>query len=377
VTSTWDVVVVGGGAIGAACARELALAGQQVLVVESGGELGQAWRAAGGMLAPQIEADGDDVLLDLGLKSRDMYASLTGALRDTTGIDIGLWQEGIARVAADSDEALVLQAKVAWQQAHGHPSEWLDATEIRRRWPWLGPMVGALWAPTDGALEPTRLVEALLTDARRLGATVINDRIRALDRSGQRITGVTGHIGHYSTAAVVIAAGAWSPLIEGLPRQLPVTPVRGQMAALRWPEGVHRAIIYQKDSYILARGPEAILGSTMEYVGFHPEVTASGLAGIFSSTITLSPSLARGKIRRSWAGLRPITPDGLPIIGAEPDLPGLWYATGHGRNGILLAALTGRVVAQMVGGEPSVEDLSRVSVTRFAPDLRVSPAPRL
>jgi glycine oxidase len=368
--------VVGGGAIGAACARELALAGHQVLVLESGGENGQAWRAAAGMLAPQIEADADDILLDLGLKSRDRYASLASALRDTTGIDIGLWQEGIARVAADSAEATVLESKVAWQRAQGHPCGWLDETEVRLRWPWLGPMAGALWAPSDGAVEPTRLVEALLTDARRLGATVIKDRIRRLDRDRQRVVGVTGDAGSYSAAAVIIAAGAWSPLIEGLPRQLPVVPVRGQMAALRWPEGVDRAIIYQKDSYILARGDEAILGSTMEYVGFHPEVTANGLAGIFSATMNLCPSLVRSKIRRSWAGLRPVTPDGLPIIGPEPDLPGLWYATGHGRNGILLAALTGQVVAQMVGGEPAIEDLSRVAVTRFAEDLGVNPAPR-
>jgi glycine oxidase len=368
--------VVGGGAIGAACARELALAGQQVLVLESGGEIGQAWRAAGGMLAPQIEADADDVLLDLGLQSRDRYASLASALRDTTDIDIGLWQEGIARVAADSAEATVLQSKVAWQRAQGHACEWLEPTEIRLRWPWLRPTVGALWAPSDGALEPTRLVQALLTDARRLGATVVQDRIRRLDRVRQRVVGVTGDAGSYSAAAVVIAAGAWSPLIEGLPRPLPVAPVRGQMAALRWPEGVERAIIYQKDSYILARGDEAILGSTMEYVGFQPEVTANGLAAIFSATMSLCPSLVRAKIRRSWAGLRPVTPDGLPIVGPEPDLSGLWYATGHGRNGILLAALTGRLVAQMVGGEPLAENLSRIAVTRFAADTGVNPAPR-
>jgi glycine oxidase len=375
VTFTSDIIVVGGGAIGAACARELALAGQQVLVLESGGETGQAWRAAGGMLAPQIEADADDVLLDLGLKSRDRYANLASALQDTTGIDIGLWQEGIARVAADAAEARVLQSKVAWQRAQGHPCEWLDPSEIRRRWAWLGPMVGALWAPSDGALEPTRLVEALLTDARRLGATVIHDRVRRLDRDRQRVLGVTGEAGSYSAASVVIAAGAWSPLIEGLPRQLPVTPVRGQMAALRWPEGVERAIIYQKDSYILARGDEAILGSTMEHVGFHPEVTAKGLAGILSATMTLCPSLVRAKIRRSWAGLRPITPDGLPIVGPEPDLSGLWYATGHGRNGILLAALTGWLIAQMVRGEPFGEDLSRIAATRFAADPGINAVP--
>jgi glycine oxidase len=368
VTAIWDVIVVGGGAVGASCARELATAGHRVLVIEAGGQVGQAWRAAAGMLAAQIEADANDALLHLGLESRDRYASLAESLRETTGIDVGLWQKGIARVAMDEAEAQVLQSKVAWQQSHHYSCEWLGETEVRHRWPWLGPLAGALWAPSDGALEPTSLVEALLADARRLGATTQSDRIHRLDLAGPSVRGVTGQGGDYQARAVVIAAGAWSPLIDGLPRQLPVTPVRGQMAAIRWPEDVPRAIIYQKDSYILARGKEAILGSTMEHAGFHPEVTATGLAQIFSATAALSPGLVRAKVRRSWAGLRPLTPDGLPIIGPDPDVAGLWYATGHGRNGILLAAITGHLIARMISGEPVVEDLSSVRVSRFASD---------
>ena len=108
---------------------------------------GQAWRAAGGMLAPQIEADGDDPLLELGLAAREHYQALATALQETTGIDMGLWREGIARVASDRAEAGALRSKVAWQQQQGHACDWLDADEVRRRWPWLGPAVGALWAP--------------------------------------------------------------------------------------------------------------------------------------------------------------------------------------------------------------------------------------
>ena len=104
------------------------------------------------------------------------------------------------------------------------------------------------------------------------------------------------------------------------------------MAALPWPAGVGRAIVYHKDCYMLARAGEAILGSTMEHVGFQAEVTPEGMAGIFAATLALCPALIRAKVRRTWAGLRPMTPDGLPIIGGEPRLPGLWYATGHGRN---------------------------------------------
>lgn len=360
-----DVIVVGGGAIGAACARELAAIGRRVLVIESGGEAGQAWRAAGGMLAPQIEAGPADPALQLGLAGRELYQRLATTLQHHTGIDIGLWREGIARVAIDSADAAELQTKVAWQQGQGYACEWLENGELRRRWPWLGPASGALWAPQEGALDPRELVRALLADAQRMGATIANDRVLEIEQSGGRIAGVRATAARYSAPDVVVAAGAWSRQIEGLPRELPVQPVRGQMAAVPWPQGMARAIVYNKDSYILARGNEAILGSTMEYVGFRPEVTPEGLAQIFAATLALCPALVRAKIRRSWAGLRPVTPDGLPIIGAEPELPGLWYATGHGRNGILLAGITGELISHLiVGTRPSV-DVGPFSPQRF------------
>jgi glycine oxidase len=365
VTPNYDVIVVGGGAIGAACARELAAHGRRVLVIEQGGDRGQAWRAAAGMLAPQIEADESDPLLRLGLAAREHYEPLAATLHETTGIDIGLWREGIARVATESSEAATLQAKVAWQQRQGYACEWLDADQLRKRWPWVGPAVGALWAPRDGALDPGRLVGALLTDAKRLGATVVDDRVTAIDQREDRVCGVRGEAGEYRAPEVVIAAGAWSGQITNLPRQLPIRPVRGQMAALPWPQGVERAIVYRNDCYILARGGEAILGSTMEEAGFRPEVTSQGLAGILATTLSLCPALIRAKVRRTWAGLRPMTPDGLPVIGAEPRLPGLWYATGHGRNGILLAGLTGALVRQLIAGERPSQDLTAFTPARF------------
>jgi glycine oxidase len=317
------------------------------------------------MLAPQIEADANDPMVEFGLVARDHYSQLAAALRETTGLDLGLWQEGIARVAGDDAEAAELKAKVAWQRRQGYACEWLEPGEIRQRWPWLGPTVGALWAPRDGALDPGQLVRALLADAQRSGAAIIQDRVLGIDRSSDRIEGVTGEAGRYFAGDVVLAAGAWSGLVRGIPRPVPVEPVRGQMAALPWPPGIERAIVYNKDCYLLARAGEAILGSTMEHVGFQPEVTSAGLAQIFAATLSLCPGLMRAKVRRSWAGLRPMTSDGLPIIGAEPELPGLWYATGHGRNGILLAGLTGVLLRQLIDGEQPVVNLQAYRASRF------------
>jgi glycine oxidase len=365
VPSTHDVIVIGGGAVGAACARELASAGRRVLVLEPGGSQGQAWKAAGGMLAPQIEAGAGDPLLDLGLAGREHYRALAAALEDSTGIDVGLWQEGIARVASSDAEAAELRSKVTWQQQQGYLCDWLDPGEVRQRWPWLGQTTGALWARQDGALDPQQLVRALLADARQLGAGVATDRAIRIDHDGHRVKGVIGEADRYSADHVVIAAGAWSALLEGLPRPIPVQPVRGQMAALPWPSAIAPAIVYNKDCYLLARSGEAILGSTMEYVGFRSEVTSAGLAQIFAATLLLYPSLARTKVRRTWAGLRPMTPDGLPIIGEEPLLSGLWYATGHGRSGILLAGITGVIVRQLVDREAAMKDVRAFAADRF------------
>ena len=364
-TRSFDVIVVGGGPVGAASARELALANRRVLLLEAGGEMGQAWKAAAGMLAPQIEAGPEDPLLELGLEARELYPTLAGELLETTGVDIGLWQEGIAAVAATETEAAELRARCAWQRQQGHLGDWLDAEEVRSRWPWLGPTFGAFFAPYEGALEPARLVEALCRDAERLGATLEQDTVTGLETRGDRVTGVVARRGRYSAESVVLAAGAWSPALDGLPRPLAIAPVRGQMAALPWPADARRAIIYGHGCYVVARGEEAIVGSTMEFAGYRAEVTSAGLARVFNAVTALWPGVDRAEVRRTWAGLRPVTADGLPIIGPEPRLTGLWYASGHGRNGILLAGLTGRMVRQLIAGEPLVQDLSRCGPERF------------
>ena len=358
-----DVVVIGGGAVGAACARELAVMGRRPLVLDPGAT-GAAWQAAGGMLAPQIEADGADPLFELGLAGRDRYHELAGELAQDTGIDIGLWQEGIAQLATEEHHVAELKSKVAWQRQQGYLCDWLDAAEAREHWPWTGPVFGALWARHDGALDPTALVRALLADAERRGAHIVRDAARRIEHQAGRITAVVG-AERYPTQHVVVAAGAWSGRIEGLPRPLSVEPVRGQMVALPWPAGIPRAVLYNRDCYVLSRGSEALAGSTMEFAGFDASVTETGIERILACLATLCPPLSGVRPIRTWAGLRPVTPDGLPIVGPAPGIDGLWYATGHGRNGILLAAITGRIISQLVARTPTHEDVSLLSPERY------------
>ena len=176
----------------------------------------------------------------------------------------------------------------------------------------------------------------------------------------------------YAAPSVVLAAGAWSGRLAGLPRPVSVEPLRGQMISAPWPAGVPRAIVYRDDAYALERGGEMIVGATREFVGFDAGTTPSGIAELTESMRSLGPALAGASPTRAWAGLRPVTPDGLPIIGAEPRLPGLWYATGHGRNGILLAAVTGTAIRQLLDGHETIEQLAPIN-SRFV-ELRADRA---
>lgn len=362
--TSYDVIVVGGGVVGAAAARELSREGRRVVVLDPDDERGQAWRAAAGMLAPQIEATESEALHELSVAGRDRYADLSPELLADTGVDIGLWREGIAQVATEPAQAELLRARVAQQRQQGQVSDWLDADEARSRWPWVRDLAGALWAPMDGALDPKALVHALLTDARNHGAETVHAEATAVVRTGDRVTGVMAG-DEYSADDVIIAAGAWSGRIMGLPRPLSVEPVRGQMAAMPWPAEVPRAILYSDDCYVVARGEEAVVGSTMEYTGFDASVSDEGQQRIWTAIRKLCPPIGAARAHRTWAGLRPVTPDGLPIVGPAPDVEGLWYATGHGRNGVLLAGITALLLQQMLRGDPVHEHVLAMSPNRL------------
>jgi glycine oxidase len=319
------------------------------------------------MLAAQIEP-ADDAGLLLAVHGRELTAALAARLEDTTGIDLGLRREGIAALALGEEDATRLRVESGRQRRLGARAEWLDGLQAVERWPGLTTRCrGALYSPEGGAVDPERLTRALLGDAARHGAIVDRERGIGLLIRGNRIEGVRTAAGTVTARHTIIAAGAWSPMIEGLPRPLPVEPVRGQLAALPWPAPLPRVILYHQHCYILPRGTEAILGSTMERgVGFQASTTNEAIAGIVRSAAEMVPTLANGNVLRRWAGLRPLTPDGLPIVGPDPAFEGLWYATGHGRNGVLLAALTGEIIATLLtGGTPAV-DVSPWSVARFA-----------
>lgn len=368
--TTPDVVVVGGGIVGAAVARALAVAGHQVEIVDRGAEPGVATQASAGMLAPLVETHENAALIGLSVRGRDLYSELAPVLLEETGVDVGLWLDGVLQVAFTEAEETQSRGTVASHRQQGLNSEWLSAGELRDRCPGLSPAaLGAVLAPEDGALEPLATLEALLVSATRRGARLVRDEtVIGLETEDGQVTGVRTQAGVRPAGAVVMAAGAWSGRIGGLPRPLSVEPVRGQMLAYEWPPDEPPAIVFGQHGYVLKRGTEALVGATMEFVGFEAGTTEAGRTHLAHTAASLYPAFEGQPVRRSWAGLRPCTPDGHPIIGVDADWSNLWYATGHGRNGVLLAAVTGEIIAHLLGGNPSDQleiDLTPVRPSRF------------
>jgi glycine oxidase len=366
-----DVLVVGGGVIGLAVAREAARAGLSVRLLERGEPGGEASGASAGILSAQLEAHHPGPILPLALASRALYPPLVAALKDETGIDVDLRREGALLVARGAAAALELEHTFAFQRGRGLPVERLDAGALRRAEPALtGTAILGLHLPDEASLDPVALVRALRHAAEGAGADIrAHVEVAALCAAGGRVTGAVASDGTTHPAGfVVVAAGAWAGAIAG-PGLAPVPsePVRGQIVAFEAP-GLIRHVLHGGSCYLVPRSDGRVLaGSTMEHAGFDRRVTAEGLAHLATAALALVPGLGEASFHRAWAGLRPAAPDGLPVIG--PAAGGLLYACGHLRNGIVLTPLTARAIVGMVRGEGVVVegiDLAPFSPMRFA-----------
>ncbi len=366
-STSYDCVVIGGGIVGAATARALAARRRRVLLLDRAMPGGEASGASAGMLTPQVEVLADDPILPLAIAGRGLYAELVPELDRRTGVNVGWAGGGSVQVALSEAEAAELRAQVGAQCALGLKAEWLDRAALARRHPGIGPAaLGALLAPDDARVNNVTLTAALLADAVRYGAEVVDhEEVTGILAGSGRVTGVTTARGRYGAETVVVAAGAWSSALRGLPRELPIEPVRGQIAVVTWPKGEPPGVMFGRHVYIVPRGDEVLLGSTMERAGFAKDTTAGGMAAILGGTAQLLPALADQRILRTWAGLRPMTPDGRPLIGPDPELPGLWYAAGHGRKGILLGPITGEIVRDLMLDGRTKWDVSLCAFTRL------------
>ena len=332
--------------IGAACAWSLARRGASVALLERDGLGVHASGAAAGMLAPIAESRGAGPIFAAGLESLRLLEADAPELRALSGIDPELVRSGVVRVAREAEaEALRSRARALEQEG----CAWLDAHELRKLEPGIaGGFVGALHSAREGHVDPARLTRAFAGAARRRGARIETGvEVTAVLRDGARVTGVRTLAGDVPARDTILCTGAWAARVgDWLGVPVPVTPVKGQMLALEAAERRGGPILWSDVVYLVPRPDgELRVGATLERAGFDARPTAGGAARLLAGALALLPELRAASLLRVWAGLRPGSPDDLPLVGAAPGAPGAWLAAGHYRNGILLAALTGAALA--------------------------------
>lgn len=344
-----DVVVIGGGVIGLSIARALALRGAgDVCLIERGSLGHEASFAAAGMLAPQAEANGQDDFFKLACRSRDLYANFAASLHDETGVDVELDTTGTLYLALTYHDLVDIEKRFAWQTAANLPVEKLTTAQARELEPCISEsVVGALRFPLDMQVENRRLLSALANSVSKLGVAIVTETsVECVKSERDRVTGVQTSRGFIKCEKAMIAAGTWSGFIKST---LKVEPVRGQMIGFDARPQITRHVIYSPRGYIVPRRDGRLLaGSTSEHAGFAKLVTAGGISSILANAQQISPSISNLPIVDTWAGLRPRAPDNLPVLGPCDEIGGLFYATGHYRNGILLAPVTGELIAEAV-----------------------------
>jgi glycine oxidase len=348
------VAVIGGGVMGCGVALSIAERGAEAVVIERAVPGAEASSAAAGILGAQAELHGRTEDAELFVRARAGWGPWANELRELTGIDVGYRQTGVLSVARTEGERGELSREVGWQVSAGLEARFLEGSEARTVEPQLAAdVVGAAYFPEDAQVDPAALLRALMTALARTPLVSVRSGTtveKVLVEDG-RCVGVLLDEGELRADATVLAAGSWSSLIAGVPRDLPVVrPVRGQVVLLDERPPRLRTIVFGSGTYVVPRGDGRVLcGSTMEHVGFRKEVTAAGVHAILSGCLACVPALGFAQLTGTWSNFRPYVEGRGALVGPSP-LPGLFVATGHHRNGILLSKVTADSVASAVLG---------------------------
>ena len=353
----FDVVVVGAGLVGLCTALACADRGLSVLLLVDVRQ-GEASPAAAGILAPSMNAVGG-AADGFARAARDMYPAYLAMLEERSGLAVPLNRLGVLELGISTEEAEALHL------VHPATSTWLDSRDLAALEPALSHAAGASLHPSDGAVNNLVLLRALkavlgrherVRPANDAAETIVPhaDHVIVETRTGQRVVG----------RRVVLAAGAWAPRVAGLPRPLPIVPVRGQMLSVAGSPVRH--VTFGAGGYLVPRGDgRTYVGATDEGVSYDAATTDAGIAEVRRMGAAIAPAIGDARLLNGWAGLRPMTPDGLPIVGPDPDAPALLYACGHSRNGILLAPATGDSIAALADDATPTHDLTPFAVARF------------
>ncbi len=363
-------IIIGGGIIGCSVAWRLAAEGVATTVLERGRVGQEASWAAAGMIAPQAEADGPGPFFDFCIKARDAFEAIVDRLVRDSGVDPEYDAAGILYVALDADERVQLERRARWQRTVGAPMEELSGAQARRLEPMLSPeAIYAIHMPTNRRTDNRKLTQAYAAAARKAGAEFVEGaRVEALALRGQHATGVVMDDGSTREADVVVnAAGSWAGEIRGLEAdRVKLHPVRGQILCFEVAPGTIGPALFSLRGYLVPRRDGRLLvGSTMEEAGYNKIVTLAGLDKIARGAAAIVPALGAAPFREAWAGLRPATGDLLPVLGFSPSVSNVLWAAGHFRSGILLSAITGEIIADLVKGRRPKVELGAFSAARF------------
>ena len=344
-----DVIVVGAGIVGCAVAYELARRGASVEVVDERPVGMGATQASAGILAPYIEAREGSPLLDLAVRSLNLFDEFLARVASDGGITVPYHRTGTLDIATGEAEMRALRATADVLSQRGVSALLFDGAAARAEEPLLGDgIVGGLFIDAHGFVSARELTRALATAARHHGAQFIEQsRVRRIAAQGRDVAVETDR-GSLVGNGVVIAAGSWSGEIEvdGISARVPVRPVRGQLLSLGWVGRSLRRVTWSSRCYLVPWDDGTVfVGATVEEAGFDERATVAGVRDLLDAACAVVPHAWTAAFRGARVGLRPATVDDLPVIGPSRVLPNLMYATGHYRNGVLLAPLTAQLVA--------------------------------
>lgn len=369
--SAYDVLIVGGGIIGGSIAFELSQRGLRVAVLDRQELMREASWAAAGMLSPAPDCPAAIPLVPLGRTSLALYPRFISAIEEASSMRVGYRADGTIEVLCHGDAERELSTLMALHHGLGLACEPLPPDEARKMEPCLRRDVrAAALLPNEASVKPRELTAAVLAGAKSSGAALLpGTEVVSLVRNGNRCTGLKTSAGEiFSADYVVLAAGCWTSQLPEAAPYAPTIPVRGQMVALRHAGRPIRRVLRSERGYIVPRGelsPQTlVVGSTLENAGYEKSVTSGGIEQILATVNELVPGLAKAEMIETWCGLRPGTPDQLPILGPT-NMEGLLIATGHYRNGILLAPITAKLIAEWITERETSLNCDEFSPLRF------------
>ncbi len=368
-SKNYDAIIIGGGVNGGAIAFNLAKRGMKVLVLEKDRLVSKASGAAAGMLGAQAELNGQGPLFDLAKASRAMFPNLAEELNMLSGIDIELLNKGMLKVARSSSEQRELSRIIDIHTQQGEPAEWLSGKQVKKREPALSSEItGAMYLAKDGHVSAPKLAWGFLKSASALGCVIKEGiEVHRFHYANGQIRGIATDAGDFAGDNVIVTGGAWSEkLLKQTGLQIEMYPVKGECFSVRTREPLLARTIFTENCYLVPKkGGRIIVGATVIPYTFNQQVTLEGISGLMEHAKKLVPSIAQAEWEGAWAGIRPQTVDGLPYLGEHPECRGLFVAAGHFRNGILLSPITGRVMADIVEGNPPSIDISRFKLDRL------------